>query len=252
MIQINPYLQRIEYQGDLTPCLILLNQLQRAHLLSVPFENLDIHLPEEIRLDVERIFQKVVHRRRGGFCYELNGLFHFLLVELGFEVKRISASVLGSKGLWGPEYDHLVNLVFLDEQWWLTDVGFGDFPFVPIPLTHQAEVEDRNQRFWVEQLDAKAWMLKKRGPDGQEVEKYRFTTIQREYEEFAGMCHYHQTSPDSHFTQNKICTICTPDGRITLSRNKLVILEEENRLEKEIKGQKEFDQYLWEYFQMRL
>ncbi|MEZ4850234.1 MAG: arylamine N-acetyltransferase [Bacteroidia bacterium] len=118
MIQINPYLQRIEYQGDLTPSLTLLNQLQRAHLLSVPFENLDIHLPEEIRLNVEKIFQKVVHRRRGGFCYELNGLFHFLLVELGFEVKRISASVLGSKGLWGPEYDHLVNLVF-----WMNNGG---------------------------------------------------------------------------------------------------------------------------------
>ena len=85
--------------------------MHRAHLLAVPFENLDIHLGRPISLDQDALFGKIVTRRRGGFCYELNGLFALLLRELGFEVTLLSAGVARADGGFGPEFDHLTLLV---------------------------------------------------------------------------------------------------------------------------------------------
>ena len=82
------YLKRINYSGSLEPSLKVLKQLQQAHLMSVPFENLDIHYGRTIELDLDKIFNKVVVDHRGGFCYELNGLFGELLSMLGFKIKR--------------------------------------------------------------------------------------------------------------------------------------------------------------------
>jgi N-hydroxyarylamine O-acetyltransferase len=252
MINSTKYLQRINYQGEQTPSLNLLSQLQKNHLLSIPFENLSIHHNEEIRLDIDRIFQKVVNSRRGGFCYELNGLFHFLLANLGFQVKRISARVFDQEGIPGPEYDHLVNLIWLEEKWWLTDVGFGDFPLRPIPLVPENEVIDRQRSFWVEQTGEQSWMLKKKGTEDKNIDKYIFTTIEREYTEFAAMCHYHQTSDNSPFPKQKLCTIATPNGRITLAGNKFIITEGKQKNEFPIESPEAFDQYLWKYFRMKL
>src|SRR5437016_1727482 len=120
------YLQRIGYSGGLEPTAANLRALQLAHLQSVPFENLDIHLNHPIILDLNAIYEKVVTRRRGGFCYELNGLFGWLLEALGFQVKLLSASVTRGAGGFGPEYDHLTLLVHCPadtepETPWLAD-----------------------------------------------------------------------------------------------------------------------------------
>src|ERR1041384_2069181 len=87
------YLQRLNYHGSTEPTAETLGELHRAHMLAVPFENLDIHLGREIVLDDERLYAKVVERRRGGFCYELNGAFAGLLGALGFDVKMLAAGV---------------------------------------------------------------------------------------------------------------------------------------------------------------
>ncbi len=108
------YLLRIGYQGSLEPSIETLRGLQRAHLFSVPFENLDIHLKREIRLDENAFFEKIVKHRRGGFCYELNGLFSRLLQQLGFQVTLLSARVT-ENGKIGQEFDHLVLLVQLEQ-----------------------------------------------------------------------------------------------------------------------------------------
>src|SRR5215211_6629735 len=148
-MDIHAYLNRIGYRGTLEPSAATLHALQRAHLLAVPFENLEIHLGRPIVLDQTALFDKIVRRRRGGFCYELNGLFAVLLRELGFEVTLLSAGVARANGDFGPEYDHLTLLVecplsVIDSQLqpvvgdqprttnygprtiWLVDVGFGD------------------------------------------------------------------------------------------------------------------------------
>jgi N-hydroxyarylamine O-acetyltransferase len=102
-----------------------LRQIHRAHLFSVPFENLDIHLGRKIVCDEDDFLHKIVNERRGGFCYELNGAFASLLRGLGFQVTLLSARVARSDGGDSPEYDHLTLRVDLDEPW-LVDVGFGD------------------------------------------------------------------------------------------------------------------------------
>src|SRR5512145_1406842 len=105
-MDVDSYLARIGYAGPLRTEPQVLRDLHRAHMHSVPFENLDIHLGRRIELGLEPIYDKIVRRRRGGFCYELNGLFAWLLERLGFELQRHSARVFGAAGL-GPEFDHL-------------------------------------------------------------------------------------------------------------------------------------------------
>ena len=119
------YLQRINYVGPLAPSAETLRQLHLAHLLSVPFENLSIHRREPIVLDDAALFEKIVRLQRGGFCYELNGVFAALLRSLGFKVTMLSAEVANGKGEFGPPFDHMTLMVTLEDRW-LADVGFGD------------------------------------------------------------------------------------------------------------------------------
>ncbi len=109
-----------------------LRSLHRAHQLTVPFENLSIHLGEPVSLDERDLIGKIVRRRRGGFCYELNGAFALLLEALGARVSRVAARVYGEAGL-GPPFDHLALIVRPGDGSgpWLADVGFGshsDYP----------------------------------------------------------------------------------------------------------------------------
>jgi len=123
-MDITAYLQRINYRGSLAPSAQTLRELQLAHLFAVPFENLSIHSAEPIVLNDDALFEKIVLRRRGGFCYELNGLFAALLRQLGFEVTMLSAGVNNSEGVFGPDFDHMTLLVVPSEdseERWLAD-----------------------------------------------------------------------------------------------------------------------------------
>ena len=124
-VEIARYLERISYHGSREPILSTLQALHEAHLLAVPFENLDIALGRAIVLDEASLWTKIVEHHRGGFCYELNGLFAQLLLALGFQVDLLSAAVARETGGFGPDFDHLTLLVHL-EQDWLADVGFGE------------------------------------------------------------------------------------------------------------------------------
>ena len=123
-MEVSSYLDRIGYHGPKVPGVATLLALHRAHLLNVPFENLDIPLGKRITLSIPSLYEKIVLRNRGGFCYELNGLFCWLLERLGFHVTMHSARVFDSKKP-GPEFDHLVLQVQVETKW-LADVGFGD------------------------------------------------------------------------------------------------------------------------------
>src|SRR5690349_2964425 len=106
-MNVATYLKRINYQGSTEPTLETLSALHEAHLLAVPFENLDIHCGREIVLDDERLYAKVVDGRRGGFCYELNGAFAALLSRLGFRVQKLAAGVARADGSYSPLFDHM-------------------------------------------------------------------------------------------------------------------------------------------------
>jgi hypothetical protein len=133
MVSADAYLERIGYSGVTDPNSDTLRALHRAHLFTVPFENLDIGLKRTIPCDAEAAVRKIVEQRRGGFCYELNGAFAWLLRALGFHVTLLSARVGRADGSLGPEYDHLTLRVDLDQPW-LADVGFGDSFLDPLRL----------------------------------------------------------------------------------------------------------------------
>ena len=120
------YLQRIQFDDPGSADERILREIHVAHLLSLPFENLSIHDGEPIVLEDGALFERIVGRKRGGFCYELNGLFAWLLRALGFKVSMLSAEVVNSSGAYGPAFDHMTLLVQLREPW-LVDVGSGDF-----------------------------------------------------------------------------------------------------------------------------
>src|SRR5271157_4831118 len=130
-MDVEAYLRRIEYNGPRQPSASLLRSLHRQHLFNVPFENLDIPLATPIRLELPLLYDKIVVRRRGGFCYELNGLFCELLTAMGFQVRMLSARVRRNDGTFGPEFDHMLLKVELEETW-LADVGFGESFVSPI------------------------------------------------------------------------------------------------------------------------
>ncbi|MEM7103380.1 MAG: arylamine N-acetyltransferase [Bacteroidota bacterium] len=245
------YLKRIGFQGKPTTTLDTLRCLQKAHLMTVPFENLDIHIGRQIILDTDRIFEKVVHNNRGGFCYELNGIFHFLLKEIGFEVTRISARVFSEENGLGPEYDHLTNLVNVDGKQYLTEVGYGEFALFPLEFAlGQTQIDPRG-KFVFENHDDHYFIVKKVLEDKVNPE-YLFTTLERTYTEYIPMCYYMQTHPDSHFVKKRLCTIPTDDGRITITGDTLKIKIGKETTEIPIRNDEHYNKILKDHFNIIL
>ncbi|MGO2357158.1 MAG: arylamine N-acetyltransferase family protein [Mesonia sp.] len=241
------YLHRIKYSGSREPNLGVLKELQKCHLVNVPFENLDIHDNIPIELSTERIFDKIVNRNRGGFCYELNGLFYELLVALNFDVKRVSARVYDQNGSYGKEFDHLAIIVSINNTEYLSDVGFGDFTFEPLRLEMNKLQKDEREEYVIDKWDDMYFRVNKI-KNAQPQPVYIFSLIGREFREFKEMCVYHQTSPESHFTSKRLISLPTENGRITITGNQLKITELEFTTETEIKSELEFDTYLLNSF----
>src|SRR5437762_1316123 len=145
-LKVTAYLNRINYRGSLVPTPETLRDLQVAHLLTVPFENLSIHAKEPIVLEDEALFTKIVEHRRGGFCYEANGLFAALLRAIGFDVTMLSAEVANREGGFSQPFDHMALMVKL-EQRWLVDVGFGDSFLEPLLLDARSEQVQDNRAY---------------------------------------------------------------------------------------------------------
>ena len=254
-MDVQAYLQRIHYPGSLAPSvdlpsidrpsIELLRTLHRAHLFTVPFENLDIHLGRKIICDDARILHKIVDEHRGGFCYELNAAFAALLRALGFPVTLLSARVAREDGSYGPEFDHLTLRVDLEEPW-LADVGFGEGFLEPLRLESGTEQAQNGHIYRVTPIDSGFGMQVM--AEGKWKTEYAFTLQPRELSEFAEMCHYHQTSPESHFTRQRICSMATPEGRVTLSDEKLIETRGDSREERLLSGDQEWRAQLRERF----
>jgi N-hydroxyarylamine O-acetyltransferase len=222
---VDAYLRRIGLADPPAPGVDGLRALQDAHLRTVPFENLSIHLGEPIVLTEEALLAKVVDRRRGGFCYELNGAFAALLRALGYQVTLLQARVFGKDGTLGPPYDHLALRVELARPW-LVDVGFGRFTRYPVRLdTRQAQPDPAGS---VEVVAAGADLDVH--IDG--TPQYRLEQRPRSLADFRTTCWWHQTSPDSHFTRSLVCSLPIRGGQRTLSDRSLIETVDGTRTEK--------------------
>lgn len=246
MINTQKYLDRIGFSRPISLNKDTLFLLQEAHLLSVPFENLDIHYNTPITLEVTGFYNKIVERKRGGFCYELNGLFNELLKSLGFNTKMISARTYGKDQKYSPEYDHLALIVHLDDEDFLVDVGFGKFSLSPLPIRLNKAIHDSYGAFIFDQHSSTHLRVSEIRKD-ELVPQYIFSTQERDLLEFQDRCNYQQTSSDSHFTQKKLISIATENGRVTLNNTQLKITHSgiEQIIEFE---EEEFEDKLKEYF----
>jgi len=248
-MELRGYLERIHYNGSLQPSLQTLRELHKAHLLSVPFENLDIHSGRPIKLDQEHLYQKIVLEKRGGFCYELNGMFASLLRDLGFDVTILSARVHKGNGDFGPEYDHLTLLVNIEESW-LADVGFGDSFREPLCMVDGIEQPQVFNTYRL-RVEDKVWVYEVSADSGQWQPEYKFTLQPHMLSDFEVMCHYQETSPDSSFTKRIVCTLATADGRVTLRNDRLITTHQGYKEEIPIVSEADFADQLQRIFGMQ-
>uniref|UniRef100_A0AAY4AC18 arylamine N-acetyltransferase n=1 Tax=Denticeps clupeoides TaxID=299321 RepID=A0AAY4AC18_9TELE len=229
-MDVAAYLSRIGCSGPLVPSLETLLCVHRSHVSTVPFENLTLHSGGKVKLDLPWLYEKIVVQRRGGFCYETNGLFSWLLSQLGFSVTVLAGQVMNRfTHLYGPPFDHFIIMVTLEGQRWLCDVGFGACFELPLSLDTDGLQKQNHGVFRVRQqgefffLETKAEEQgEKRAGSGDWLELYKFTFTPRKFDDFRDMCEYHQTSPNSLFYCKSLCSLLLPHGRITYIGYKLV------------------------------
>jgi N-hydroxyarylamine O-acetyltransferase len=230
--QVDAYLARIGVDTRPEPTAGALRRLHWSHLRAVPFENLNIHLGEPISLSLDDLYAKVVGRHRGGFCYELNGLFSALLAALGFEVTLLAASVFGPDGP-GPPLDHLalsVDVAGVGPH--LVDVGFGRHSAYPLGRDVTADQHDPCGVFRVATTGSGDIEVSR---DGEA--QYRLEPHPRMLPDFEPTCWWQQTWPGSHFRSGPVCTLLTASaGSVTLAGRRLILSEGGDRTETELES----------------
>lgn len=214
-MDLNAFLNRIHCHEEIDTSLSSLANLQKAFLSSVPFENLNIHAGIKLDFSEAAVFDKIIKHRRGGVCYENNAVFYDALTALGFTTKMIAAEMFPSTQASG-KYDHMALVVHILGKDYLVDVGNGRYFGDPVPLSGDYQVQGEDAFYKVMSFDDEHLGLYLNAGNSWEV-RYIFTTEAKAREDFLDACHYTETSPDSHFTQAKIVSMLTPEGRITLS-----------------------------------
>ncbi len=229
---VDAYLARVGHGPVGAPSLAALASLQDAHVRAVPFENLDIHLGRALSLDLAHLAAKVVADHRGGFCYELNGLFCALLRTLGYDAWLVEARGLRDDGSLGARFDHARILVRVGaDDPVLVDVGTGVSPRGPVRL------EATPQRIgdtWYRVTQAEGRYVSERYEDGTWARGWCFDTVPRMLEDFRDRCRHHEHSPESDFTGTPLCTLVTEDGHRTLSDRRLITCRGGTRVERQI------------------
>ena len=245
-MNVEAYLERIDYRGGLEPSWETLRGLHRAHLFAIPYENLDIHLGSPLLLDEEAIFKKLVLKKRGGWCYEMNALFAWALRQVGFEVTLLAGAVNRDKLGFEADSSHLVLLVELDKQY-LVDVGFGNGFLEPLQL-REGTRRQHYLTYHLERLNGAWWRYRQdhAGPN------YDFTLASHKLAAFADKCHYLQTSPDSGFVRVTVCQRFFPDRVLSLRGAVLETLDSGGSHERVIESFAEYKRLLTKDFDLLL
>jgi N-hydroxyarylamine O-acetyltransferase len=213
-LELSAYLHRIRFDGSLRPDLATLTAIHRAHQYAIPFENLDVLLRRPVVLDLEAGYDKIVCRRRGGWCYEMNGVMGWALKEMGFDVMRMSAGVMRVRAGDAQLGNHLCLLVRLD-QLYLVDVGFGGSLAEPLPL-RASEREDRPYRLGLSELGDGYWRFAEKAHGDGDAFSFDFRAAPADEALLARKCQSLQTDPASPFIQNLVVQRRTADTHLSL------------------------------------
>lgn len=253
-MNIRNYLSRINFEGEPDLSVETMRALQLAHMKTIPFENLDISLGRKIKLDLESLWNKIIVQKRGGFCYELNGMFAWLLKEIGFEITYLNARDYHEEdNTFGIDFDHLTLMVQIQDESirWLADVGWGDSFTQPLNIDSAIWQEQGLRSYRLEPFN-NGYQLWQKGYGGKIERQYYFDLIAHNFPfEYEAACVYHQTSPSSIFTKNRIISRVTEDGRVSLDNNELIITKQGQQTRSQV-SEDERGVLLKEYFDVIL
>ena len=212
-MDLNAYLERIGIARPLEPDLQSLRRLHRAHLLAVPFEDFDVQLGRRIEIDIPSIYHKIVEKHRGGWCYEMNGIFGWALDELGFRVTRATGAVVRELRGDASVGNHLVLRVDLGGDVWLADVGFGDGPLEPTKV-EPGDFTVHGFLYSLTRADGEWWRLRNHPLGG--APSFDFQLGPADETVLRAKCDWLQTSQESGFVQNVVCQRYTASGFLAL------------------------------------
>jgi N-hydroxyarylamine O-acetyltransferase len=203
-VELAAYLDRIGYAGPVRPDLATLRAVHRAHLQAIPYDSLDVQLGRPLTIDPADAYDKIVGRRRGGWCYEMNGLMGWALGEIGFSVTRMAGAAMRAERGDSTIGNHLVLRVDLPGEPvpWIADVGFGDGILDPFPLK-AGDLTAEGHRFRLEALDEVWWRFHNHEFGG--AKSFDFTLPPADPAVLAERCDWLQSAPDSPFVMNVIC-----------------------------------------------
>ncbi|MDD3518741.1 MAG: arylamine N-acetyltransferase [Chromatiales bacterium] len=216
---LQQYFDRIGYGGEVRPELAVVTALMRSQLQNVPFENLDVRAGKVISLKPEDIVDKIVHRRRGGYCYEVNGLFAMALTALGVPWRFV-----GCRPMTYPARrprTHMALIVTLDDEEWLCDVGFGSYgPRAPLRLDAGGETRQDDDVFELTRPNEREYVLRAQ-VEGVWSDQYGFDLAHHEWVDFLPANWLNSTHPETLFTQHLVVMRQTPEGRVILFDDRL-------------------------------
>lgn len=244
-IDLDAYFARIDYHDERVPTVTALKAIHLGHATHIPFENLDVLLGRPIRIDLDSVQAKLVHRRRGGYCFEQNGLLAAVLEQLGFGVTRLHARVRWRNERVVPR-THVLLKVEAEGSSWLADVGFGSWGLIePVPLASG----EHHQFGWVYRVnrDGDLWALQA-PQDGSWRSLYEFTLEPQLPVDFEPVNYYTSTHPNSRFTQTLVVQSLTPTTRTMLRDRELIEVRQEGQNVRLIENDEELLRVLAEYF----
>jgi len=249
-VELRSYLHRVGFSGNVRPSPGTLAALLRCHVLSIPFENLDVQLGIPLTTAVEAAFDKIVQRERGGWCYEQNGLFGWALSEVGFHVTRVAAAVRREERGADALANHLCLLVRIPdnpESVYLADVGFGGSMIEPIPL--EASRHDQAPfQIGLRQLDDGHWQFTEK--TSADTVSYDFLAEPGDESAISEKCVRLQTDPDSSFVLNVVAQKRTPETHISLRGRVLTINTASGKESRTLQSRDEFAGTLRNEFQL--
>jgi len=214
-MNLQAYLDRIHFKGTPRPDLATLRAIHRGHLASIPYENLDVAMGRRVSIDIAPIFDKIVTRRAGGWCYEMNGLLAWALEDIGFKVTRMAGGVMRVVSGDANLGNHLVLRVDLDRPY-LADVGFGDGMLEPVPIVAHIFRHDFLD-YRLEDLRDGWWRFHNHPLGG--APSFDFELKPAERALLADKCEWLQSSPESPFVLNAVAQRHAPN-RLSMIRGK--------------------------------
>lgn len=249
-MDINAYLKRIGLEKPAKLDRETLDKIVQAHQCSIPFEDLECnYLKKRVYIDTDSLFDKIITRKRGGYCFELNTLFKDFLKELGFDVFSVFCKI---RGLERPIM-HRGNFVRFDDGLYFVDVGFGGpMPFGSVMLEEGLKQDISGETFWFEKTDEYWWNLRRINEAGESESVMYLTTQPQADIDFEAMNFYSCTNPEGRFVTITLVNLRRPDGFYSITERKYTEKIGDKRAEKDIISDEEFRKLLSEKFGINL